>query len=156
MSDPRELLTFGYIRNICYMPPEIILLIVEFIQAFIDSTILNDEEKNYLFQLITEQNQTAQFKNCEWELLARGTTNGMKQSIFHEYCDGKQNTICLLDIHSTGFICGGYASSAWQSTDSNYQVKDDNAYLFVIRPKSKRKIFHRKKNNDGVLIEPNG
>lgn len=62
----------------------------------------------------------------------------------------------------TGWICGGYASTEWSPESGtlgvwgNYTLKDENTFLFVIRPKDKRNIFHRKRDDDGNLLQPNG
>ena len=65
------------------------------------------------------------------------------------------NTVCLLDVSSTGYICGGYASTAWSNSYED-DKKDDNAFLFVIRPIEARKVFHRKRDENGKLLEKNG
>merc|ERR1712168_332046 len=56
----------------------------------------------------------------------------------------------------TGWLCGGYASTEWESTLSNTKGKDEDAFLFVIRPADKRKVFHRQRNCDGEVVEPEG
>ena len=149
----RELIAYGYTRENCnyQVPNEIALIILEFIKTFIDSDILSPEESEYLVQLIEEQAQTAKFKHCEWKLLCRGSRDGLDYNKFHEYCDGKKNTVCIADIQPNGFVSGGYASTEWKSTDRNVPAKDDDAYLFCVRPSDKRKVYHRSRDKDGNL-----
>ena len=153
-----ELLGFGYVREIFDddIPSDVVLIIIEFAKLFIDSVILSPEEQRCLAKLIEVTPQTAKFKNCEWKLLCRGSRDGEGDyHAFHRLCDGKKNTVCLLDLNE-GFVCGGYASSAWESTDHNTKCKDDNAFLFTLRPSDKRKVFHRKRDKDGKLLKQDG
>merc|ERR1712228_220861 len=139
------------------VPSDITIIIIEFAKIFIDSVILSPEEQQYLVKMIESQPQTSKFKHCEWKLLCRGSRDGKGDyNAFHKLCDGKKNTVCLVDLHEQGFVSGGYASSAWKSTDGNTPCKDDNAFLFTLRPMDKRKIFHRKRDKDGNFMKPKG
>eukprot|EP01083_Nonionella_stella_P081182 223522_1 len=158
--DTQQLKVFGFVHQTYneHIPQDILLLIVDYaMQIPIDSTILNEEEQEYLHKLIISQPQTMQFECSEWNLLCRGSRDGIKQKVFHGACDGKRNTICLLDVDSSGVVCGGYASTAWKSATNNTKGKDDNAFLFVVRPIELRNVYHRKRNKDtNKLMEPNG
>ena len=149
------------------IPPSLCYVIAEFGWIYIDSSLLTREEQDYIFEMITSQRQTEKFAQSEWNLLcrhsrdrkwigyARGTNKYEEPSdLFHRLCDGKRHTICLMDVDETGYICGGYASAAWGAGGS--PVKDDDTFLFVIRPKGKRAVFHRKRDDSGKLIERNG
>ena len=142
------------------VPPIICREIAEFGHILLDSSLLTAEEEGYLIGMIESQSQTEQFKGAEWNLLCRYSRDGVDaqyaraQELFHNTCDGKKHTVCLLDVKETGWICGGYASTEWKSTGSNTAAKDENAFLFVIRPAEKRKVFHRKRNGKGDLIQP--
>eukprot|EP01084_Bolivina_argentea_P070698 128554_1 len=146
-----ELLGFGFVREIYdhYIPDGICLIIIDFSKIVLDSKILTQEEQEYLVQLIEEQPQTKQFTYCKWNLLCRGTRDGIKQKVFHNNCDGEKNTICILDVHETGYVCGGYASTEWKSTSTNTRGQDENTFLFVIRPIEARNVFHRARDQDG-------
>lgn len=151
-----ELLGFGYMReNYVYdeqlMPNDIICLIVEFTKIVIESAILSKEEQRYLLELVQQQPQTQRFQYAEWKLLCRGSTHGMNQKTFHDRCDGKKHTICLLDMHTHGYVSGGYASTEWKSTNSNTRGKDDDAYLFCVRPLDRQRVYHRSKDEAGKL-----
>lgn len=150
------LLGFGYIRENFHkvVSSDVALLIVEFSKICLDSNILNLEEQRNLIDLIEQQPETKHFKNCEWKLLCSGKKHGMHQKAFHAQCDGQKNTVCILDA-KTGFVCGGYASSEWKSTNGNVQGKDDNSFLFVVKPVNKMNVFHRKRNENGSLVQPN-
>ena len=152
----RKLLGFGYIRDNYdqQVPADIVLLITEFYKLCLESNILSEEEQEYLINLVEQQPQTQQFKYGEWNLLCSGKRDGIKQKIFHDRCDNKPNTICILDVTSTGYVCGGYASTKWKSVGGYARAKDDDAYLFVIRPKEARKVCHRKRDENGELLQP--
>eukprot|EP01084_Bolivina_argentea_P290585 499187_1 len=151
----RELVAFGYIRSNYekQVPKDIIALIKEFSRITIDSNILTQSEQEYLVKLVNEQPQTKHFKYCEWKLLCRGSTHGITQEMFHKYCDGKPNTICILDMHENGYISGGFASTPWMSTPGNVRAKDDNTYLFCVKPIDKRNVYHRSRGDNGDLLK---
>ena len=152
----REMLVCVFVRQSLkeIVPEVIILMIIDFSKPCLESNILTEEEQQYLITMIEQQPQTMKFKYSSWNLLCSGKRDGIKQKIFHDKCDGKQNTVCILDITSTGYVCGGYASTAWRSTQ-NYTIgKDDDAFLFVIRPIKARKVCHRKRTKYGNLLDP--
>lgn len=142
------------------LPSSICREIAEFGRIFVDSVLLTEEQQAVLVQLIESQSQTKQFENAEWKLLCRHSRDGDQfdwaYNEFHKLCDGKRNTICLLKVKETGWICGGYASAAWHSAGVNVAAKDDNAFLFVIRSENEWKVFHRKRDEDGKLLRENG
>ena len=142
------------------LPPPLCREIAEFGRLFVDSVLLNEEEQAYLAEMIQSQSQTEHFKYAEWNLLNRHSRDGDQFdwafNEFHKLCDGKSNTICLMNVEETGWICGGYASAAWGSGGYNVGTKDDDAFLFVIRPENKRKIFHRKRDEEGKLVAEHG
>ena len=152
----REILTFGFVRENCQesVPDGVILIMVEFSKLCLESNILTQEEQEYLIEMIEATPQTERFKYNEWKILCSGKKDGIKQKVFHDTCDGKENTVCLLDVSSTGYVCGGYASIAWKGADWNEKGKDDDAFLFVIRPIEARKVCHRKKDENGKLLRP--
>ena len=151
----REILTFGFVRENYEnnVPDGVILLMYAFSKLCLESYILNEEEQKYLIKMIEQQEQTKKFQFNAWNLLCSGKRDGNKQKVFHDACDGKENTVCILSVATTGYICGGYASTAWESTNDNTFAKDDNAFLFVIRPIEARKVFHRKRKGDGTICK---
>ena len=126
--------------------------IAEFGHILLESALLTAEEESYLIEMIESQRQTEYFQNCDWKLLCRGSRDGKTPTAFHDACDGHKYTVCLMDVEETGWICGGYASTEWKSTDHSQRAKDDDAFLFVIRPKGKRHVFHRQRDKAGNLL----
>ena len=102
------------------IPKEVVRIIVEFSKISFESVILTEEEQAYLVEIIEAQRETQrrrrpyQLKRAEWKLLCRGSKDGKTQRAFHDACDGQRHTVCLLDVDSTGYVCGGYASTAWE------------------------------------------
>ena len=142
------------------LPPPICQEIAEYGRISLDSNILTDEEQTYLVELVECQGQTQHFKYAEWDLMCSYSKHGDQYAnswdLFHKTCDGQKHTVCLMEIEGTGYICGGYASTEWKSTRGNTRAKDDHTYLFVIRPVEKRNVFHRKRDEEGNLVEPEG
>eukprot|EP01083_Nonionella_stella_P081183 223523_1 len=82
--DTQQLKVFGFVHQTYneHIPQDILLLIVDYaMQIPIDSTILNEEEQEYLHKLIISQPQTMQFECSEWNLLCRGSRDGIKQKV---------------------------------------------------------------------------
>ena len=138
------------------IPPPISNVIAQFGWIIMDSKLLTEEEQDYMLEMIESQQQTEKFKCCDWKLLCRASDGDGTQKQFHDACDGKKHTVCLMEVEETGYICGGYASTEWKSTDYNTGAKDDDAFLFVIRPIEKRNVFHRKRHENGDLCRSDG
>ena len=60
----RELLAFGYVRENYNdnVPNGVILLMVDFSKACLESNILTQEEQEYLISMIEQQPQTLKFR----------------------------------------------------------------------------------------------
>ena len=65
------------------------------------------------------------------------TENGVKPNDFHKCCDGKVDTLVVIQAEN-GRIAGGYSDVAWVSTDE--YKSSNNAFLFSIDNKRKYKI----------------
>ena len=55
--------------------------------------------------------------------------HGFGSDVFHSRCDGKPNTLLIVKS-TTGYIFGGYTSTAWSSVDG-YKI-DKTAFLFTL------------------------
>jgi hypothetical protein len=64
-------------------------------------------------------------------LLYRGTRDGFASSAFHSRCDGKANTITIIE-NDNNHVYGGLTSAAWPSSDLSWSA-DSSAYLFSLR-----------------------
>ena len=87
----------------------------------IDSLILTNEESVSLVEMT---------KSTKGILLYRATRDGFTSQAFHSKCDGKGKTITIIK-NNLNYIFGGYASSAWNSSE-NF-INDSNAFLFSLR-----------------------
>ena len=73
-----------------------------------------------------------------FELLYRGTRDGMAAADFHRLCDGKNDTISVIK-DSNGDVCGGFADKAW-STKSSW-VKSEKSFLFSLRSSLSKEVI---------------
>jgi len=92
-------------------------------------------------------------------LIFKGTRDGFDANTFHKKCDGKTNTIVLVQIEG-GKVFGGFTEAECDSLPGYKQ--QDNCFIFSVDTKSKEKgssistnksygpTFGRKKN----LFEP--
>jgi hypothetical protein len=98
---------FGYIKdNSCWLK---------------NSLILNEEECLFLAEMTN---------STKGNLLYRAIRDGFEAQAFHTRCDGKSNTITIIN-NNFNDVFGGYASSAWNS--SGRYIHDENAFLFSLR-----------------------
>ena len=92
----------------------------------IDSLILNEIEKGeeYLNKLY----EWSGYK--EMELLYRGTRDGSGSNVFHNKCDNKGPTLCLIKNNKDN-IFGGFSSISWTSESGNYRPAN-GSFLFTL------------------------
>ena len=62
-------------------------------------------------------------------LLYRATRDGFAASNFHSNCDGKENTVTIIET-KTNYVFGGYTAAKWHS---NGYISDSNTYVFSLR-----------------------
>ena len=88
------------------LPPPLCHEITEYGQYTMDSVLLNDEEQGYLMEMIQSQRQTEYFKHGDWNLLCRHSRDGAQYdrawNLFHKKCDGRKDTLCLMEVKETG------------------------------------------------------
>ena len=142
----RDLIAKCFVKDIehqtCLMIPyEIQRLIASFITyVLFESKILDIKSQINLLNMIQNEYMTNKFECCEWRLLYRASKDGYKASTFHDKCDGKMNTVCIVKTNY-GTIAGGYVELAWSK---GYPLMWDdeskectNAYMFSLKPKAK-------------------
>jgi len=71
--------------------------------------------------------------NYVLELLFKCSRDGYKAEDFHRICDGKENTLSVIESHK-GKIFGFFASIAWE-TNGDWKI-DAKAWLFSLTHKS--------------------
>ena len=65
-----------------------------------------------------------------FELLYRGSRDGMMAVDFHRLCDSKNDTICVIK-DTNGNVFGGFADKAWSSQSS--WVESERSFLFSLK-----------------------
>ena len=92
---------------------------------FFDSIILNKNERKTEFV-----SKIMEWSGCKsMELIYRGTRDGMTSKDFHNKCDNKGKTICLV-LNDKGNIFGGYSSIPWASEGGDKTSND--CFLFTL------------------------
>jgi hypothetical protein len=92
----------------------------------IDSNILNESkrENEYI-------NKLYEWTGCKgMELIYRGTRDGMTNTVFHNKCDNKGETITLIK-NEKGNIFGGYASISWTSANGIWYSAPES-FIFTL------------------------
>ena len=86
-----------------------------------------------------------------FNLLYRASRDGDSPKTYHNKCDGKVNTLCIIQTIK-GCKFGGYTEAMIKS-NNNYDDKDQNAFVFSL---NKMKIYENmKKDNNAVCHSPN-
>jgi hypothetical protein len=67
-----------------------------------------------------------------WELLYRGSRDGFAASNFHCKCDGRSNTVSVIET-TKGFIFGGFTPTAWDSSNSSKGDSSQKSFLFTVK-----------------------
>ena len=92
----------------------------------IDSIILSESNKdNEFLNILNEWTG-----NKEFQLIYRGSRDGMTHKDYHNKCDNKEKIIILIKSDK-GNIFGGYASKSWKIEHFSYQ-DDPNCFLFSL------------------------
>ena len=68
-------------------------------------------------------------------LLYRGSRDGFTAATFHSKCDGKSNTVCVIE-DSDGNVFGGFADRPWHCSfkkNTRYFVRSTSSCLFSLR-----------------------
>jgi hypothetical protein len=68
--------------------------------------------------------------NISAVLFYKATRDGFGVSSFHSKCDGKANTVTIINTNSN-YVLGGYKSAAW-SSNAGY-ISDSAAFIFSLR-----------------------
>ena len=124
--------------NRVYLSPE---EIIDFKEKNIDSHILKGYEL-YLIEKGVLNNLNKKVK--KYTLLFRATRDGFRASNFHSKCDGKSNTVTLVET-ITGRRFGGFTDAQWDQS-SNYKT-GSNGFIFSL---DKNEIYYNKNNSYNI------
>ena len=132
---------YGFVRSNYdhdNMINDIIHIIFNFYSITIESKILLSEESMKLLDLLYEQlkkqDNHKNLKYIDTDLLFRASEHQFSPSKYHEICDGKTNTLTIIQ-NKSGDVFGGYASIPLLSHIVDIkETKDLNAFLFAVRP----------------------
>ena len=86
-----------------------------------------------------------QNKNITFNLLYRASRDGGDPNIYHNKCDGKANTICLIETNK-GFKIGGYTEVMIDGKGNDH--KDPNSFVFSI---NKMKSYENMKKEGNAV-----
>mgnify|MGYP002624472679 CR=1 FL=1 len=115
------------------------------IKQRIDSKIIKTKEE---IKLLSNRLTSKGFiKNCKvsFNLLYRASRDGDSPKDYHNKCDGKTNTLCVIQTRK-GCQFGGYTEVTIDSSGSDY--KDPNAFVFSL---NKNKIYENLRKEDSAV-----
>ena len=116
----------------------------------IDSKIIKTKEEIELLSKRLTSKCLNKNSKIIFNLLYRASRDGDTPYNYHRKCDGKQNTLCVIQTIK-GYKFGGYTETTISSVGSD--VKDPNAFVFSL---DKNKIYENlKKENFAVCHSKN-
>ncbi|CAH1758304.1 2228_t:CDS:2 [Entrophospora sp. SA101] len=87
--------------------------------------------------------------NREFQLLVRGSRDGLSRDVFREKCDNKGSTLVVLKITGTNkSIIGGYNPIAWSSSGEWLSTNDSFIFSF---DDNMRKVLSRVVNSEQAI-----
>ena len=102
----------------------------KFVLDAIDSKILKNNEELNLISNRIKNTDLLKNKKIRYELLYRGTRDGMMPNFFHQKCNGVSPTISIIKT-TKGLTFGGYAEKTWENHNGIW-IDDNNSFLFSI------------------------
>ena len=116
----------------------------------IDSKIITKNEEVELLANRLTYKGFIKNQKVIFNLVYRASRDGSSPNNYHSKCDGKMNTICIIQTIK-GCKFGGYTETKIDSSSNNY--KDPNAFVFSL---NKLKIYENiKKENNSVCHSKN-
>jgi hypothetical protein len=99
----------------------------------------SDEVRRRRYRLLLDSSILGEIPGCleefaakRWTLLYRGSRDGFSASNFHEKCDGRANTLAVIET-TKGFVFGGFTPVAWASNKSWESDSSQKTFLFTVR-----------------------
>ena len=111
------------------------------LKEIIDTNIMKYNELN-LIETGVKKNLNKKIK--KYTLLFRASNDGFSASNFHSKCDGKNNTVTLVETLN-GKRFGGFTDAAWDQ--SNNFKTGSNGFIFSLDDKS---IYYNKNSNYNI------
>jgi len=110
-------------------------------KKIIDTNIMKYNELN-LIETGVKKNLNKKIK--KYTLLFRASNDGFSDSTFHSKCDGKNNTVTLVETLN-GKRFGGFTDAAWDQS-GDYKT-GSNGFIFSLDDKS---IYYNKNSNYNI------
>ena len=110
----------------------------------VDSLIFNNQDIHLISDRLTNKEELKD-KNVIFNLIYRASRDGADANSYHKMCDGKTNTISVVQTVK-GNKFGGYTETLIENGNLSY--KDPNAFVFSL---NKHKIYENL-NKDGNVI----
>ena len=119
------------------------------LKHFIKSSIIKKpEEYNLLRNKLLSKRKNNICKNINYKLLYQASKDSDKARVFHQKCDGKKNTMILIQTEK-GIKLGGFTTQTWEG---NAIKKDDDAFLFSL---DNLKIYDIIKDQNAITCNEN-
>ena len=127
--------------NLEYKTSDEIKKLKEKFNKTIDTHIM---KYNELSLIETDVQKKLNKKIKKYTLLFRASNDGFQASNFHSKCDGKNNTVTLVET-TKGKRFGGFTDAAWDQ--SNSYKTGSNGFIFSLDDKS---IYYNKNSNYNI------
>ena len=136
------------INNLKYDFQKDIKLLKENINAIAQSTIIKEDEKNFIF---TEIENKMNKKIKKVKKLYQATIDGGDSMTFHSKCDYIPNTLVLIKSEGKRRF-GGFTPIPWKSQGDYINDPEMKTFIFSL---DNKKIYYLKNENDAVYHDKN-
>ena len=127
-----EFIIKGYIHKETLLIPDIIIHIIsKFYGNISQSNIINDAQWSEFISMISKELNN---NDIILHKIFEGEIDGFDPDPFHNKCDNKGPTLCIIK-NNYDFIFGGYTSKSWRNPNVRVLFRDENAFLYGIYPK---------------------
>ncbi|CAB4444538.1 unnamed protein product [Rhizophagus irregularis] len=93
----------------------------------VDSVLINSRHFALFASWISKENITIKYNPYKFNLLYRGSRDGMTVEEFHSKCDNKGASILVIKIKNSNYIVGGYNPVNWKLNWSD----TPNSFIFL-------------------------
>jgi hypothetical protein len=121
-------------------------------QKFNNSVIIKFQQAELLANWIGRNDDTIKRKlgiSYEFQLLLRGSRDGMDMRTFHKLCDNKGPTLIIIKTIGLDKIIGGYNPLSWMSS-RKFQITTES-FIFSLGIKKNSHLLSRVQNSNRAI-----
>ena len=144
-----EFIVNGYIgdKTSLFIPNIVLYHLCKYYGNVSLSNIINDKQWIQFIKMICNKLNK---NNITFNKIFEAKINGFDADSFHNICDNKGPTLCIIK-NNYNYIFGGYTSKSWNKPNGlSIYSSDKNAFLFGIHPKMFTMHINKDSTNQAI------